>query len=79
MNREMVMFTDQFIRVLSLISLICGSLIAMAGLACSAIGVYGLFAGLHGGPIVAGLLTAFRTALMFVGYFCGRNSFQLPK
>jgi hypothetical protein len=79
MNREMAMFNDQFRRVLSLISLICSSLIAMAGLACSVFGVYGLFAGLHGGPIVAGLLTAVGAALMFVGYFCGRNSFQLPK
>jgi hypothetical protein len=75
----MVMFTDQLGKVLSLTSLIGGSLVAIAGLACLAVGLYGLFAGLHGGPAVAGILAVFGAALMFVGYFCGRNSFQPPK
>jgi len=75
----MTMITDQLGRIFSLISLICAGLIAMAGLACLAFGSYGLFTGMHGGPMVAGLLIVFGAGLTFVGYFCARNSFQSEK
>lgn len=75
----MTMIADQLGRIVSLIALTCAGLIAMAGLACSAVGAYGLFTGLHGGPMVAGLLIVFGVELIFVGYFCGRNSFQSQK
>jgi hypothetical protein len=78
-HREMTMITDQLGRVFSLITLTCAGLIAMAGLACLVFGSYGLFMGLHGGPMVAGLLIVFGAGLIFVGYFCGRNSFQSDK
>lgn len=72
----MTMFADQLRRILSFITLICAGSIAMAGLACLAAGSYGLLEGLHGGPMVAGLLVVFGATLMFLGYFCGRNDFQ---
>jgi hypothetical protein len=75
----MTMIADQLGRIVSLIALTCAGLIAMAGLACLAVGVYGFVTGLHGGPMVAGLLTVFGAGLIFVGYFCGRNSFQSQK
>ena len=75
----MSLITDQLGRIFSLIALTCAGLIAMAGLACLAFGSYGLFTGIHGGPMVAGLLIAFGAGLTFVGYFCGRNSFQSDK
>ena len=78
-HREMTMITDQLGRIFSLITLTCASLIAMAGLACLVFGSYGLFRGIHGGPMVAGLLTVVGAGLIFVGYFCGRNSFQSDK
>ena len=71
--------TDQLGRIFSLITLTCAGMIAMAGLACLVLGSYGLFRGIHGGPMVAGLLTVFGAGLTFVGYFCGRNSFQSDK
>lgn len=73
------MITDQLGRILSFIALTCAGLIAMAGLACLAFGSYGFFMGLHGGPMVAGLLIVFGAGLTYLGYFCGRNSFQSGK
>lgn len=75
----MTMIADQLGEIFSLIALICAGLLAIAGLACLAFGSYGLFAGLHGGPMVAGLLIVFGAGLTFVGYFCGRTSFQSNK
>ena len=73
------MSADRLGRILGLITLVGAGLIAMVGLACLAVGSYGLFAGLHGGSIVAGALAMFGAALMFVGYLCGRNGFQSHK
>jgi hypothetical protein len=75
----MTMIADQLGRIFSLIALTCSGLMAIAGLACLAFGSYGLFTGLHGGLMVAGLLIVFGAALTFVAYFCGRNSFQSYK
>ena len=76
---EMTMVTDLVGRIFSLIALTCAGLIAMAGLACLVFGSYGLFRGIHGGPMVACLFIVFGAGLSFVGYFCGRNSFQSDK
>lgn len=73
------MFADLLGRVISLITLICAGLMAMTGLACLAFGSYGLFTGLHGGPMVASLLVVFGAGLTFVAYFCGRNGFKSQK
>lgn len=78
-NHEIAMSADKLGRILSFITVTSAGLIAMAGLACFAAGAYGLFSGLHGGPIVAGTLAMFGSALMFVGYLCGRNGFQSQK
>jgi hypothetical protein len=69
-------FTDRPGWILGSISLLGGGLVAMAGLACLAVGLTGLFLGFHGGLIAAGLLAAFGAALLFVGYFCGYNGFH---
>lgn len=63
----MTMFNNHLIRILDLGSIIGGSPVAMAGLACFVVGLHGLFAGLHGGPVVAGLLAFFGATLMFMG------------
>jgi hypothetical protein len=68
-------FTDRLGATLGLAALLCGGLVAMAGLACLAVGSYGLFVGFHGGPIGAGLLMLFGAALFFVGCFLGYNGF----
>jgi hypothetical protein len=74
-NREMTTFTDALGRLLGFMTLLGGGLLAIAGLACLAVGSYGLFVGFHGGPIVAGLLALFGAALLLVGCLCGHNGF----
>jgi hypothetical protein len=61
-------------KILSAIAVTFSGLIAMAGVTFLAAGSYGLFAGIHGGPMVASLLILFGAGLISVGYFCGRAS-----
>jgi uncharacterized membrane protein len=49
----------------------CG-IMALAGVGILALGLYGLVGGMHGGPIVAGIIALVGATVAFAGYHLAR-------
>jgi hypothetical protein len=60
---------------LSIITLFGCGLLAFCGVALFGFGFYGAIVGVHGGPIVVGIMVLFGASLALVGYYLGRVTF----
>ena len=65
MNRR----ADLLTRSLAVVTFVgCGAM-ALAGVAIAGLGLYGLVAGMHGGPIVAAIMVLVGASLAFLGHY----------
>lgn len=63
--------------LLGLTSLLAAGIIGLIGIAIFGFGVSGLVVGVHGGPITAGVMILFGSALLFIGYYGGRYGMKV--
>jgi hypothetical protein len=72
MNRR----TDLLTIVLSVTTLLGCGLLGLVGVGLAAMGIYGFVVGVHGGPLVAGIMLLFGAGLAFASYSVAKTFFK---
>jgi hypothetical protein len=72
----MTMLIDPIGKILGLVTLLAGGFVALVGIGCLALSVYGFKVGFHGGLPIEALMALIGAALFFVGGYCCRYGYR---
>jgi hypothetical protein len=68
---------DIFNVSIGVITIFASGIVGLIGAVMFWFGASGLIVGVHSGPLYAAIIIIFGSALLFIGYFCGRHGIEM--